>query len=202
MANYKSRTTEEIGDTDRFGNYKPGSAKAKEDAGKANLESAKSFFKRFTGGDKKQISTSSDDDYDARKQIANDAIDKRIAEKGPIQIEPAGRMPRPSTLSDRILDSLPMATITNKAAEAGIINPPVYLEGESASQENERRKTGLMSVADQYRTNKGIPSVAIKKGGKVSASGKKNVVKTVKSSPASRRGDGIAQRGKTKGRFV
>lgn len=47
--NVRTRSDDEIGDTDRFGNYKPGSYAARQEAGQKNLDSVKGFFNKLTG---------------------------------------------------------------------------------------------------------------------------------------------------------
>jgi hypothetical protein len=47
--NLRTRSDDEIGDTDRFGNYKPGSYAARQEQGQKNLDSVKGFFNKLTG---------------------------------------------------------------------------------------------------------------------------------------------------------
>jgi hypothetical protein len=183
MANFKTRSDDEI-----FWSNKPGNrgktypgdeiARQEYDRDKARGENNLSTVRNFLFGKS-----------DARKRDANDAIDRRIAEKGQIPIEPAGPMTKKRTLSDRILDSFPMATIKNNAAKAGFIEPPVSLNEDSASKENERNKTDLMQKLLARKSG-------LKKGGAVKTK------KMASGGTASSRADGCATKGKTKGRIV
>jgi hypothetical protein len=47
--NLRTRSDEQIADTDRFGNYKPGSYAARQEQGQKNLDSVKGFFSKLTG---------------------------------------------------------------------------------------------------------------------------------------------------------
>lgn len=47
--NLRTRSDDEIGDTDRFGNYKPGSYAARQEQGQKNLDAVKGVFNKLTG---------------------------------------------------------------------------------------------------------------------------------------------------------
>jgi len=47
--NLRTRSDEQIADTDRFGNYKPGSYAARQEQGQKNLDAVKGFYNRLTG---------------------------------------------------------------------------------------------------------------------------------------------------------
>jgi hypothetical protein len=87
--NVRTRSDDEIGDTDRFGNYKPGSYAARQEQGQKNLDSVKGFFNRLTGGgDAKQPAQ---DDYAEALRKGDVMERRRLAQEEPA----APAMPAP-----------------------------------------------------------------------------------------------------------
>jgi len=88
--NLRTRSDDEIGDTDRFGNYKPGSYAARQEQGQKNLDSVKGFFNRLTGGgDAKQPAQ---DDYAEALRKGDVMERRRLAQEEPA----APAMPAPA----------------------------------------------------------------------------------------------------------
>jgi hypothetical protein len=86
--NVRTRSDDEIGDTDRFGNYKPGSYAARQEQGQKNLDSVKGFFNRLTGGgDAKQPAQ---DDYAEALRKGDVMERRRLAQEEPAAPMEAG----------------------------------------------------------------------------------------------------------------
>jgi len=88
--NLRTRSDDEIGDTDRFGNYKPGSYAARQEQGQKNLDAVKGFYNRLTGGgDAKQPAQ---DDYAEALRKGDVMERRRLAQEAPA----APAMPAPA----------------------------------------------------------------------------------------------------------
>ena len=79
--NLRTRSDDEIGDTDRFGNYKPGSYAARQEQGQKNLDAVKGVWNRLTGGGDAQ--QPAQDDYAEALRKGDVMERRRLAQEAP-----------------------------------------------------------------------------------------------------------------------